>query len=279
MIKKIITLAKRPSLFLESTAPFWDDEHISGQMLKAHLDPAHDRASRKPETIDASVSWLKQTFIKPGSCTILDLGCGPGLYCQRLAGKTTWVTGIDISRRSIAYARRESEKAHLLIDYSNQDYMTIDFNAEFDLILLIYCDFSVLSPSKQQILLSKVYRALKPGGTFLFDVYTPFFKKFREEKNSWYAAVTGFWKDDPHVCLHNQYHYPQNHAFVDQYIIIDNNDGIDVYRIWDQYYTETTILGLLKKQPFEKIDFFGDITGKEYTGDSDTICVVCRKGE
>lgn len=277
MIEKIITLARRPPLFSRGTAPFWDDDHISEQMLKAHLDPADDRASRKPGIIDASVSWIKQAFIKQDSCSILDLGCGPGLYCQRLAGKKTKVTGIDISRRSIAYARRQAEKAHLLIDYINKDYLTIDFNAEFDLVLLIYCDFAVLSPSNQQILLSKIYRTLKPGGTFLFDVYTPCFKKYREEQTSWYTAVTGFWKDNPYVCLHNQYHYPQNHAFVDQYIIIDNNDAIDVYRIWDQYYTEISMLELLGKQSFKKIQFFGDVTGKEYTNDSDTMCVVCRK--
>ncbi|MBN2535311.1 MAG: methyltransferase domain-containing protein [Spirochaetales bacterium] len=277
MIEELITLAKRPPLFLESTAPFWDDDHISGQMLKTHLDPTEEKASRKPETIDASVSWIKGTSIKEDPSSILDLGCGPGLYCRRLAGKTTRVTGIDISRRSIAYARREAEKAHLLIDYHNKDYLTIDFTQEFDIVLLIFCDFAVLSPSKQQILLSKIYQALKPGGVFLFDVYTPCFPKYREEKNSWYTALTGFWKENPHICLHNQYHYPQNRAFVDQYIIIENNENIDVYRIWDQYYTETSIMELLGKQPFKKIELFGDITGREYTAESETLCAVCRK--
>jgi hypothetical protein len=59
MIEKIITLAKRPPLFSESTAPFWDDDHISGEMLKFHLDPNDERASRKPGTIDASAAWIK----------------------------------------------------------------------------------------------------------------------------------------------------------------------------------------------------------------------------
>ena len=279
MIEKIITLAKRPPLFSQSTGPFWDDEHISSQMLKAHLDPGDDRASRKHETIDASVAWIKNQFIKNHPCSILDLGCGPGLYCQRLAGKTVRVTGIDLSRRSIAYAQREAEKAHLLINYFNNDYLTMDFKATYDIILLIYCDFAVLSSSKQQILLTKIYQALKPGGVFLFDVYTFRFEKYREERNSWYAAVTGFWKDEPHICLQNQYHYPASNAFVDQYIVIYNNDNIDVYRIWDQYYTEIKIFEVLEKQPFAKIDIYGDVTGKVFTEDSDTMCVVCRKGE
>jgi predicted TPR repeat methyltransferase len=37
---------------------------------------------------------------------ILDLGCGPGLYTQRLASLGHTCVGIDISPASIAYARR-----------------------------------------------------------------------------------------------------------------------------------------------------------------------------
>ena len=60
-------LQRRPEPFTPGEAMFWNDPHISAQMLKAHLDPNTDAASRRPETIDAEVAWLVQTMhLKPG---------------------------------------------------------------------------------------------------------------------------------------------------------------------------------------------------------------------
>ena len=42
----------KPKLFVSDTSPFWDDPHISEQMLVAHLDPNRDVARRKYKTID-----------------------------------------------------------------------------------------------------------------------------------------------------------------------------------------------------------------------------------
>jgi SAM-dependent methyltransferase len=90
--------AARPVLFARHSAPFWDDPHISRQLLAAHLDPRTDAASRRPDTIDRSVAWLaNQLELRPFN-RVLDLGCGPGLYAERLAGLGLSVTGVDISR-------------------------------------------------------------------------------------------------------------------------------------------------------------------------------------
>lgn len=42
----------RPGLWERSAEPFWDGEHISKDMLEAHLNPMVDAASRKKETND-----------------------------------------------------------------------------------------------------------------------------------------------------------------------------------------------------------------------------------
>ena len=78
--------AARPALFAPHSAPFWDDPHISQQLLAAHLDPRSDAASRCPDTIDRSVAWLTSQLDLRSCGRVLDLGCGPGLYAERLAG-------------------------------------------------------------------------------------------------------------------------------------------------------------------------------------------------
>jgi hypothetical protein len=55
LISRLIRLQQKPEPFTPGEALFWDDPHISSQMLAVHLNPAMEAASRRPETIDRSV--------------------------------------------------------------------------------------------------------------------------------------------------------------------------------------------------------------------------------
>ena len=172
-IDAIIALQERPDPFTPGEPLFWDDPHISTQMLKAHLDFDSDLASRRPETIQKSVAWLIATLGLKAGDAVLDLGCGPGLYAARLAELGLRVTGVDYSRRSIAYAQEYAKQNNLDIQYRYQDYLTLDDKEEHNAALLIYGDFCPLSPAQRSQLLGNVHRALKPGGHFILDVTTP----------------------------------------------------------------------------------------------------------
>lgn len=60
MLTELTPLFKRPPLYTKTEIPFRDDEHISLQMLNAHLNPNYDGASRKLEFIDQSVNWISK---------------------------------------------------------------------------------------------------------------------------------------------------------------------------------------------------------------------------
>lgn len=64
---------------------------------------------------------------------------------------------------------------------------------------------------------------------------------------------------------------------LNQYIVIDKEDKVNVYRIWDHYYTKYTITEELKKAGFEKIQVFSDAAGKPYDEGTKTICIVAEK--
>ncbi|HOJ15222.1 MAG TPA: class I SAM-dependent methyltransferase, partial [Deltaproteobacteria bacterium] len=49
-----------------------------------------------------------------GNERILDLGCGPGLYTKRLSDAGYDVTGMDYSRRSIAYAKEHDTETRYI---------------------------------------------------------------------------------------------------------------------------------------------------------------------
>ena len=124
----------------------WHDPDFSVRMLREHLDPSHDRASRRAEFIDAQVTWL-QTELLPESASVLDLGCGPGLYCARLAGAGHACTGIDIGPASIAYANQQRNPA-TDCQFILGDFLNLDLPRRFDAALLLYGELSAFPPAQ-----------------------------------------------------------------------------------------------------------------------------------
>lgn len=275
--KTLDEYARKPVLFEKSTASLWDDEHISRGMLEAHLNPDIDDASRKHSFIEASAKWIiEYSGLKKGD-RILDLGCGPGLYAERFSRSGYQVTGIDFSRRSISYAKEQALQNVLDISYSYQDYLTIDYANEYDLAVLIWCDFGALSNDDRDILLKKVYSSIKPGGYFIFDVFTPKqYANMREEK-VWEYQKAGFWRPHPYIYLYANHIYREDDTYLDLHIVLDESENIEVYRIWNHYYTRNSITKLLKTFGFKDIKVFSDAAGKEYSSLSKTLCIVAKK--
>jgi 2-polyprenyl-3-methyl-5-hydroxy-6-metoxy-1,4-benzoquinol methylase len=268
---------QKPEPFAKSTAPFWDDPYISEQMLKAHLDPDRDLASRKHDTIDRSVEWIVENLGLQRGNRILDLGCGPGLYCTRFAEKALIVTGIDYSKRSIQYAKEYAASNKMEIEYIYKDYLTIDYNNVFDLVTLIYCDFGVLSDRDRDSLLCRVHKSMKPGGYFLFDVCTPKYHDSVKEERTWKYEEKGFWRPIPYLLLTEKIKYPKQSVLLTQYFVYAGNSDFDIYRIWDHAYTKDSISKALSDARFDDMQFYGDITGREYSDDLETMGIVARK--
>lgn len=272
----IIQFQKKPEPFTPGEPLFWDDPHISAQMLKAHLNRDNDLASRRPETIQKSVDWLIASLGLQAGDSVLDLGCGPGLYAARMAERGLRVTGVDYSRRSIDHAIQYARSNNLDIRYRYQNYLTLEDENQYDAALLIYGDFCPLSLEQRISLLANVRRALKPGGYFALDVTTPAHRQKYGNRNGWYAAETGFWKPGPHLVLEQGFDYPGQAIFLDQAIVIDESGKVSVYRNWFQDFTRETITAELEAGGFTVQSVWSDLTGKAYSEETGWIGVVAR---
>ncbi len=277
IISQLSKLKQRPAPFEPGEPLFWNDPHISTQMLKVHLDPNMDAASRKTETIDRSVQWIIETLALKSDNAILDLGCGPGLYASRFALSGLQVTGVDYSRSSIDYARQYASENNLNIQYRYQNYLELDDENLYDAVFLIYGDFCPLGPQQRSTLLNNVYRALKPGGRFVLDVTTREHRKKHGNNNGWYAAESGFWKPVPHLVLEEGFDYPEQSIWLDQYTVIEGNGKVSVYRNWFQDYTPETITEELTQGVFSVESLWGDLTGIPYSPGSEWIGLIANK--
>ena len=259
-ISKIISQFEKPELYAKGTSFMWTDEHISKQLLDTHLNPDVDLASRKKTTIEKTASWILDTQKEKGKLNILDLGCGPGLYSEIFAEKEHKVTGIDISKNSIEYAIKSAKDKNLNITYLNKSYLDIDLESnKYDLVVLIYTDFGVLTLPDRDKLLRMIFSVLKKGGAFIFDVLKDNELENKISPKTWEATNDGFWKGSPYIALSESFLYPKEKVILFQHNIIDTEENIEIYRFWTHFFSQNDISKILDAHSFIDINFREDI--------------------
>lgn len=256
--EELVRLSTRPPLYEKGTSGMWDDPHISEYLLKAHLDPDTDMASRKRITIERTVDWILDKAGKP-AMHILDLGCGPGLYAELLAARGHRVTGVDFSRRSVDFARNQAAAKNLDIKYLCQDYLRLDLEGEFDLVIMIYCDFTALTPWERAGLLVSIRQVLKPSGSFIFDVLNDRVLEGETFSRECKMESAGFWSNKPHMLLSESLHYPDYKVMLDQYIVMEDSGSYRIYRFWHHYFSPQDMRAELGSNGFTKIEFYENV--------------------
>ncbi len=276
MTQALIRALALPPLYARTARAFWDDEHISAQMLKAHLAPDVEAASRRHEFIERSARWIAQLLPPERYPALTDFGCGPGLYAERFARAGYRVTGIDCSRRSIDYARRSAAAQQLDIKYICADYLRLDEPAHCDAATLIYCDYGALIPAERIALLHTIHRCLRPGGRLLLDAFTPAaFARFQPRQSWQYCPDGGFWSAQGYVALERFAAYGSS-ATLDQYAIL-TGDSIAEYYIWNTYFTPEALRAEAVQAGFELVGTWSDVAGAPQDERSDTVAVLFER--
>ena len=226
----------------------WNDPDFSRRMLREHLTQAHDAASRRTTIIEQQVAWIHQQVLsgQPGR-SILDLGCGPGLYTSRLEALGHICTGIDFSPASIEYARTISRCAYLF-----GDVRELEFGEDYDLVMMIYGELNTFTNKDAQLILDKAYAALKPGGRLLLEPHTyDAVVRLGQQPPTWYTTQGGLFADQPYLCLEESWF--EADCAMNRYYVIDAQTGKTTpYFNTLRAYTEAEYRHLLRK--------FSDVT-------------------
>jgi SAM-dependent methyltransferase len=257
---KLLDLVDRepiPTPWAEGEKIPWNDPGFSLRMLEEHLSQEHDAASRRFEIVDSHVEWIHQHVLKANPSRILDLGCGPGLYANRLAAFGHTCVGIDFSPASIAYAREQARVDGLDVTYIQGDIRTADYGDGYDLVMQIFGEFNVFRPAEARGILERAYRALVLDGLLLLEPHT--FEAVRGiglQPSSWYSARTGLFSEEPHLCLQESLWDAKNHVAIERYYIIDAITGnVTRHSSSMQAYTEREYRALLTECGFGRTEF------------------------
>jgi 2-polyprenyl-3-methyl-5-hydroxy-6-metoxy-1,4-benzoquinol methylase len=267
----------RPKPFEFYTASdLWTDEYTSSQMLAFHLNGEIDLSSRRTSFIDRSASWMISRFDLHEGRSIIDFGCGPGLYAERLAKTRACITGIDFSRRSIEYARNKARAERLEIRYVHQNYLEFSSLEKYDLLLMIFCDFCALSPAQRKILLQKFASLLKPNGSILLDVCSlPAFDQ-KAESASYAVNRTNFWSREKYYEFLNTFKYEDVKVTLDKYTIVEK-DRIRTIFNWLQHYDKESLAREFAGSGLIVEEYLANVAGDEFDPDGDEFAVIAKK--
>lgn len=140
-----------------------------------HVAKEFDRAAERYDDSRVVRSYQRRTQtlvlgdmrIEKGM-NVLDLGCGTGWATLEIASKlggTGRVIGLDLSEKMIEQAERKlSELGYGNVEFVLQSAGSLDFDGYFDYVLSTNAFHHFLDKGE---VFSRVWRSLKPHGTFL----------------------------------------------------------------------------------------------------------------
>ncbi len=104
---------------------------------------------------------------------VCDLACGEGYLSRALAAQGATVTGVDISRSLLGYARQRS--SHLGINYLHDDAQSLVQLSDhtFDAVV---CSLALMDIADIRLTFRAVHRILRTEGCFVFAILHPCFE-------------------------------------------------------------------------------------------------------
>lgn len=257
----------------------WNEPGFSRRMLREHLDPGHDAASRRQETIDRQVAWLHETVRagKPGR--VLDLGCGPGLYTSRLAALGHTCLGVDFSPASIAYAREQASATGSTCRYVEGDMRALDLEPEgpFELAMLLFGELNTFRADDAAAILAHTRRTLSPAATLVLEPQTfDAVRAIGQRQPRWVTHPQGLFSERPHLLLEEAFWDEAHAASTQRWHVIDaGTSELESHASSTQAYSEDDYRALLEQAEFEDITFFPSLTGRR--GGASDLCAITAR--
>jgi 8-oxo-dGTP pyrophosphatase MutT (NUDIX family)/SAM-dependent methyltransferase len=270
---------ERPAPWAEGDNIPWHEPGFSARMLHEHLSQDHDAASRRTATIDRQVAWIHAALLAEAPTDVLDLGCGPGLYTERLAALGHRCVGIDVSPASIAFARARGATTVDRLRYVEGDVRTADLGHGHGLAMMLFGEFNTLPRADAAALLRRAHAALADGGILLLEPHTDeAVRTIGREPATWSTAASGLFSDAPHLLLTESSWDEDARAATVRYLVVDAATA-QVTRHAQTFaaYDEAAYRAALAQAGFTDARFLPSLTGDAAGTQPGLLGIVARK--
>ena len=241
------------------------------------LAQSYDRLTNDVD-YDATVDFYFEILSREGLVprTAVDLACGTGSVALRLAQKGLQVTAVDMSWEMLMVAQQKAAEAGVYPQFACQKLQELKLPRGVDLAVcaLDSMDY-ILDPKDCERAIERTYRALNPGGIFIFDVNTP--EKLRamdgqvflDEDDDVYCVWRGEFDEQTNICTYG--------------MDLFQRAGKTWYRsgeVHEEYaYSREQLTEYLKEAGFTHIEVFADRQICEPREGEQRIYFKARKGK
>ncbi len=231
----------------------WDDPDFSRRMLAEHLNQDHDLASRSVEWIDRQVAWIHDHLLDGKPAHILDLGCGPGFYCHRLATRGHHCHGIDFGPASIEYAR-QNRPDPTQCEFVLGDIRQVKFGGPYDLAMILYGELNVFSPEEASAILREARASLTSRGRLMVEAQRPeAIEAMGRSQPSEQQSPSGLFSDHAYHCRTQNRWLPEQKVAIQTFSVAEAVGGqTRVFRSTTKAWPNSDLIELLLDAGFHE---------------------------
>ena len=227
---------------------------------------------------EATVSFYNEILdsLRLTPRTAVDLACGTGSVAILLAKQGFAVTGVDLSEDMLCVASQKAQDLENPPRFVCQPLQKLCLPKGVDLAVcaLDSLDY-ILDPQDCKEAIRRVYKALNPGGIFIFDVNTPEKLKamdgqvFLDEDEDVFCVWRGEFDEQTNICSY----------------------GMDLFQregnLWNRSfeehqeyaYSREMLTAFLKEAGFTRIHCFGDRKMADPEAGEQRMYFYARKGK
>ena len=237
------------------------------------LAKSYDRLTNDVD-YEATVAFyyeiLKKEGLNPRTC--VDLACGTGSVTAILVEKGLQVTGVDLSEEMLTVASQKAPGAWFICQPLQE--LKLPRAVDMAVCALDSLDY-ITDPKDCKEAIRRVYKALNPGGIFIFDVNTP--EKLRamdgqvflDEDDDVYCVWRGEFDEETNICSYG--------------MDLFQREGNAWYRSFEEHceyaYSAQQLVGYLKDAGFTNIRVYGDRRMEAPGEREQRIYIKARKGK
>ena len=241
------------------------------------LARSYDRLTNDVD-YDATVGFYYEILSREGLAprTAVDLACGTGSVALRLERKGLQVTAVDMSWEMLMVAQQKAQEVGVFPQFACQKLQELHLPRGVDLAVcaLDSIDY-ILDPKDCEKAIHRVYKALNPGGCFIFDVNTP--QKLRardgqvflDEDDDVYCVWRGEFDEATNICSYGMDLFQRR--------------GQVWHRSFEEHreyaYTAEQLTDYLRQAGFTSIAVYGDRTFDAPKPGDQRIYLKARKGK
>ena len=242
-----------------------------------NLAVSYDRLTNDVD-YEATVAFydeiLKREGLKPRTC--VDLACGTGSVTAILAKKGLRVIGVDLSEEMLTVAQQKAMELENMPRFICQPLQELWLPRGVDMAVCALDSLDYITdPDDCAEAIRRVYKALNPGGIFIFDVNTP--EKLRamdgqvflDEDEDVYCVWRGEFDEETNICSY----------------------GMDLFQRWGETwersfeehreyaYSQQQLYDYLKAAGFTHIEVYADRKFEAPREGEQRIYFKARKGK